>query len=58
MADDVTGEQAQTVGIECPRCGCRHLYVLTPTRAKRILRVGSAATAAKIRLTTGFGTSV
>ncbi len=27
-------------GIECPRCGCRHLYVVyTRKRAKRILRV-------------------
>jgi transcriptional regulator NrdR family protein len=27
-------------GLECPRCGCRHLYVLyTRQRLKKILRV-------------------
>ena len=29
-----------TEGIECPRCGCRHLHVVyTRHRNKRILRV-------------------
>jgi transcriptional regulator NrdR family protein len=30
----------RTEGIQCPRCGCRHMYVVyTRQRAKRILRV-------------------
>ena len=31
---------ARAGGIECPRCGCRHLYVVyTRQRPKKILRV-------------------
>ncbi len=31
---------ARASGIECPRCGCRHLYVVyTRQRSKKILRV-------------------
>jgi transcriptional regulator NrdR family protein len=31
---------ARAQGIECPRCGCRHLYVVyTRHRNKKILRV-------------------
>jgi transcriptional regulator NrdR family protein len=40
-ADEANKEQvAQKHGIECPRCGCRHLYVVyTRHRMKKILRV-------------------
>jgi transcriptional regulator NrdR family protein len=30
----------RAAGLECPRCGCRHLYVVyTRQRLKKILRV-------------------
>ena len=39
--DDMKSEsQKPSDGIECPRCGCRHLYVVyTRPRNKKILRV-------------------
>jgi len=38
MARDEKKSESQ--GIECPRCGCRHLYVVyTRPRYKKILRV-------------------
>ncbi len=39
--EDKTPEpDARARGLECPRCGCRHLYVVyTRQRSKKILRV-------------------
>ena len=35
-----TTQSTPTEGIGCPRCGCRHMYVVyTRQRAKKILRV-------------------
>ena len=41
MADtETTGPERHTEGIECPRCGCRHLYVVyTRHRGKKVLRL-------------------
>ena len=42
MASDgtKTAPVARAEGIECPRCGCRHLYVVyTRHHNKKILRV-------------------
>jgi hypothetical protein len=38
--DESKPEESEPQGIECPKCGCRHLYVVyTRQRNKRILRV-------------------